>query len=204
MNESIPLWEDWRFWQIVVTGALAFLGFTFGTWVKYSLDRRLDRIRRDQENRVFAIAFRAELIALMAEARVRLHALKDLGDAGNPVNRAEAARWDIPAKPVYANNTHRLGSLGDEASLSVVAAHGTADHIRHNVAAMLAQPPDAVLAEGGLDTFRRTFRSLIKRAAEAVNALDAFLGVPEHFPNPEALAAEADPAGPGAPEVSTK
>ena len=56
MTEPIPLWEDWRFWQIVVTGALAFLGFTFGTWVKYGFDLRRDKRRGDQERLFLAHA----------------------------------------------------------------------------------------------------------------------------------------------------
>ena len=196
-------WHDWRLLSVIA----AFLGFTFGTWIKHAFDLRLDRIRRDKENTVFAIAFRAELMAFMSDAKIRLRVLKKFGEADQPVIPTDTVQLDISAKPVYANNTHRLGGFGDRVALSVVAAHGTADHVRHNVAYMLARPLGDVVRKRDLEVFRRDFRLLIEGAARAINALDAFLGVPERYPDPEALAAEldpADPAGPAAPEASTK
>ena len=202
MTESIPFWEDWRFWQIVVTGALAFVGFTFGTWVKDWFDRRRDEARhrhestlRDEEKNVFAIAFRAELISIMSDAETRLHALKKFGEGSRPAAAAAAAQLGIPAKLVYDNNTDRLGGLGGRVAELVVAAHGTADHLRNNVAALAALPSNAAFGEGSLEAFRTDFRALIERGARAHNALDAFLGVPERFPDPKALAAKVDPAG---------
>ena len=63
MTESIPFWEDWRVWSV----AAAFFGFTFGTLIKFGFDLWLDFIRRNKENTVFAIAFRAELRTLINE-----------------------------------------------------------------------------------------------------------------------------------------
>lgn len=201
MSEPIPLWEDWRFWQIVVTGGLAFLGFTFGTWIKHGLDLRLDRIRRDQENRVFAIAFRAELGTLMTDAEDRLDAINDRTTA--PADVLAIARFDLPAKPVYANNTHRLGGLGDRVALSVVDAHGTADHIRHNVTATLAYPSKATLPPDYLPGFRRSFLQLIESVETAHNALDVFLGDPERFPVSTDVPTEADDAESAEPDPAS-
>ena len=207
MIEPVSLWADWRLWSVIA----AFLGFTFGTWIKHGFDLRLDRIRRDKEKLVreeekaaFAVAFRAELIAFIIDAKVRLRGLKSIGKADKPATAADTTLLDIPAKPVYANNTHRIGGLGERVARSVVDAHRHADHIRHNVAVLLAHPPGEVVGKQDLEVFREDFRRLIEGAAKAVNALDAFLGDPERYPDPKALAAEADPAGPGAPEVTPK
>ena len=191
MTEPIPFWEDWRVWSV----AAAFLGFTFGTWVKHAFDLRLDRIRRDKENTAFAVAFSAELEGLVSDARMRLRRLKSIRELDTPLTISNTVVLDIPAKPMYANNTHRLGGLGDRVALSVVDAHGTADHIRHNVTAALEQPPGTAVEKPDLEVMRSNFGRLIEDAAKAVNALDAFLGDPERYPDPEALAAEADPAG---------
>ena len=193
-------WEDWRLLQI---GA-AFFGFFLAASAKFGFDLWLDARRRDKENTAFAIGFRAELIAFISDAKIRLSVLKGFGEVDKPITATDIIQVDIPAKPVYANNTHRLGGLGDRAALSVVEAHRTADHIRHNVAAALARKPDKVIGKPALQRIRKDFRRLIVDAAKGINALDAFLGRPERYPDPEALAAEADPAGPDLPEVPTE
>ena len=205
-------------WQWIVhqpPSAAAFLGalagagggllaIILGALLNAELNRRRDDRLRNKENTALAIAFRAELFGLMSEASVRLGALKRFDDVDQPIAAADSVQLNISAKAVYADNTRRLGGLGDRVALSVVAAHGHADHIRHNVAAMLAQTPGAVIEELTLEVFHKDFRKQIELGARAVNALDAFLGVPERFPDPKALAAEADPAGPDAPEVPAK
>ena len=205
MTESIPFWEDWRFWQIAVTGALAFLGFTFGTWIKHAFDLRQDRIRRNHEKVVFAIAFRAELSRLRSDAKSRLVVIGNLEKITTP-SFVNVARFDIPAKAVYANNTHRLGELGDRVAELLVGAHGTADHIRHNVAAALADTSKTPLTPIYLAGLRRSFLILTRDAEMAHNALDVFLGNPEGFPIltdvPTDASLDGAPAEPAEPDAA--
>ncbi len=56
-------------------------------------------------------------------------------------------------------------------------------------------PTDTTLTPENVNTFRGIFLQLTRDAEEAHNALDVFLGDPERYPDPTALAAEADPAG---------
>ncbi len=206
------LFQVWPVIEALSGGAAAFLGalvgaaaglgaILVGALYNAKLNRDENKRLHDEQARTFAIAFRAELIALMADAKVRLHTLKEFRERDQPITPADTVRLDIPGKPVYANNTHGLGDLGDRVVRSMVAAHGAADHIRHTVAAMLAHPSGAVVEERRLAAFHRDFRMLIERAARAVNALHIFLGEPERYPDPKAMAAKADPADPAIPEV---
>ena len=167
---------DWRLWSV----AAAFFGFTFGTLIKFGFDLWLDHIRRDKENRVFAIAFRAELRTLIAEARVRLDKIEEQPE--RTITVANVATFDLPTKDVYANNTDRLGGLGGKVARFVVYAHASADHIRHIVATNRVHPSKATLAPGYLLKFRSHFLTLIRHVEEAHNALDGFLGDPEKYP----------------------
>ena len=221
MNEPIPFLEDWRFWQIVVTGALAFLGFFLAAWAKYLFDLRLDAGRREEEKAVraeakavMAVAFRAELADMTSEAITRIHQVKYLQARTGPVTVLNVGALDFSPKRVFDGNTRRLGDFGRLAAHSMIRAHTQVDHIRNSVAAIRSHPTATIMAESTLEVFLNDLRSLFQLAAKGVNALDAFLGKPATFPDPEgelqereraaALDAEADPAGPDAPEVPTE
>ncbi len=196
------------FWSDIVAqpdSAAAFLGalagagggllaIIFGAVINAELNRRRDDRLRKQETNAMAIAFRAELIAFISDAEIRLTVLRTFGEVKRPITATDMLQVDIPAKPVYATNTHRLGGLCDRVTLSVVEAHRSADHIRHNVGAARASQPEGAVGKPALERIRRDFRRLIVDAAKAINALDAFLGDPHRHPDPEALAAAADPA----------
>ena len=195
-------WHDWRLLSVIA----AFLGFTFGTWIKHAFDLRLDRIRRDKENTVFAIAFRAELVNLISDALNRVVFVKSLQAETDPVYPAHTAALNIPPKRVFGSNTRRLGDFGRRAALNVIKAQGQADHIRNNVAAMRAGTPDVQVSAFALEVFLGDLRRLFQMAAEGVNALDAFLGDPETYPDPkgELEERERDPSRNAESQVSAK
>ena len=184
-----------------LVGAAAGLGAILtGALYNAKLNRDRDDRLREQEAKAIAVALRAEIIALMSDAETRLDFLQDFREAAAVLKIVDIARFDLPAKPMYANNTYRLGRLGDRVAFRVVEAHGTADHIRHKVAAMRVYPLTEAV-DWAIESFRADFRRLIEDAAKAINALDSFLGDPERYPDPKALAAEADPTGPDTPKV---
>ncbi len=194
-------WTDWRFWQIVVTGALAFLGFTFGTWVKDRFDRRRDdRLRAHQEadrardKAVLAMGLRAELLSLHRNAIVRIRTIDRWRDEKGGVVSSLIAHIDLPPKPVYASTVHRVGDLGAGASLAVVKVHGSADHIRTNIAAALLVPPEKKVNDLVLVDVRDDLLLLLERSLAAINALDSFLGDPPRYPDPQAILDEYAPA----------
>ena len=194
-----------QFWPAIEAlsgGAAAFLGalvgaaaglgaILIGALYNAKLNRDRDDRLREQEAKAIAVAFRAELVALVEDAEVRLHTIADQPRMfGGLPRRIDSL--DIPDKSGYRNNPLRVGELGHAIALRIVTAHACADHIRSNVAAARSQ---AIGDYDHIEDMEEDFRSLLAFAARAINALDAFLGDPASFPDPEALAAEADPAG---------
>jgi hypothetical protein len=201
-TELIPAPEPIVYWarlldsvandpRAVATIFAAFFGFLFGVLVKYGLDRRRDDRLHDQENTAFAIAFRAELGTLLQEVKVRLSTI----DRHAPTKSIHMVNLDIPAKIVYANNTHRLGALGGKVAAQVIHAHASADHIRQIVAAALAHLSETDLSPKYGTAIRNNFLTLTRHVERAHNALDLFLGDPKRYPVLTVLPAEPDPAG---------
>lgn len=192
-------------------GALAgagggLLAIIFGAVINAELNRRRDDRLRGEQARTLAVALRAELSTLMAEAASRVSSVESLRATDGPVNPAQVVHLDIPAKKVFGSNTHHLGDLGDRAAIAVIAAHAGSDEIRSDIAGARAHASDDFIDDNNLEVFARNFRNLFEAAAKGINALNAFLGEAASFPDPgsvldQALAAHASEPG---PRVSTK
>ncbi len=131
-----------HFWpaiEALSSGAAAFLGALVGavaalgailTGARYNakLNRDRDDRLREQEAKAIAVALRAELKTLMTDASVRPIKIEARTEATTAV--VDMASFDIPAKAVYSNNTHRLGDLGGGVAELVVYAYGNVGHIR--------------------------------------------------------------------------
>ena len=141
MTESIPFWEDWRLWQIVVTGVLAFLGFTFGTWIKHHYDLRLDRIREDKERLFLAHVIQAEMISLKAHASTSVAVAEDLQAAGEPPTAAEVVSLDLVSTSFAHQAGIRLGLLGHANTVNIFRALLIAAHFHTNMEAVRRLDP---------------------------------------------------------------
>lgn len=130
MSESIPIWEDWRFWQIVVTGALAFLGFTIGTWVKYYFDRRRDRGLRDDSARALATALYGEVTAIRSAAESTLQAIDQFIERDVRLTPETLLRMYIPETPIYDRLVEHVGLLRSDIVLTVVPVYSKIVSIR--------------------------------------------------------------------------
>ena len=191
MTEPIPFWEDWEFWRVIVTGLFALIGFFLAAWAKYGFDLRLDRVRRnhekaarEEEKAVLAIALRVELNALMDEADIRINHVNRLKAAPKPPLRRAFGCLDIPPKTVFDSNNGRLGEFGRAAATSIITAHARADHTRYIAATDRALPQDNPTTASDIEIFLGNLREIFQRAAEGVNALDAFLGEAPSYPDP--------------------
>jgi hypothetical protein len=196
-----------QFWPAIEAlsgGAAAFLGalvgaaaglgaILCGALYNAKLNRDENMRRRREDSHALAIAIRAELSTLLNEANARLILIAEATDATTRV--VEIARFNIPEKAVYTNNTHRIGDLGGRAAEFVVQAHGNADHIRQTVSVALAYPSQTTMRPGYLDGLSGIFLELTKIVENAQNALDVYLGASEQFSNSTKVAAEATPAG---------
>jgi hypothetical protein len=101
--QGFPFWQDWRFWEIVVTGISALLGFLGGTLVHHGLERRRERLRDREDACVLAAALHAEICAMRAKA---LQLLGLLGrSSGVPDGAYDIGRAiGIPKAVVFERN----------------------------------------------------------------------------------------------------
>ncbi len=169
-------------------GALSGAGFgllaiLLGAFYNAELNRRRDDRLRNQEARAIATALRAELAHLIAEALERWKAMGIRYSAKVELRPAHVASFELPPKLVFANNAHRLGDLGDAAARGVVSAHGLAENLRTMVAAARAKTAETVLSDSLLESIWKGLAVVAEVAAEATNALDDFLGEPQHYPD---------------------
>lgn len=186
-------------------GLLAILG---GAFYNADLNRQRDDRLRNQQARAMAIALRAELVQLIAEAQVRWVATRRLDFTAGEIRPGSVVALDLPPKLVFASNTHRLGDLGTAAASSVVHAHGIAENHRMNVAAALAQTAETDLDASFQAVFLDDLEGLIKFSAEATNALDDILGDHQHHLDPssvvESMLAKERSASEGAGDSDTQ
>ncbi len=101
--------------QAVATIIAAFFGFLFGTLIKYGLDRRADRLRRETDRRILAIALRGELLSLDTQAGSRVKEYEKLLNEkpetevfGGPHSFARLA---LPPRQVWMAHLGRIGEL---------------------------------------------------------------------------------------------
>ena len=191
-----------------LAGAAAGLGgILAGALYNAKLNRDENKRLRSEQARTLVVGLRAELIALMDDAVTRVGTVELLRGLDDPVRPPQVTVLDLRPKVVFTSNTHRLGDLGGVGSLRVIAAHTMADHVRNNIATVRAHGPDEFVDDNGLENLGADFQQLVQEAALAVNALDAFLGEPASYPDPESVLDQvkaADAVPEPSPKVSAK
>lgn len=167
------LWQDWRFWEIVVTAISALLGFLGGTLIHHRLERRRERLRDRETAEVLAAALHAEICAMRSKAMQILGLLgrsSGVPDGAYDIGRAIG----LPKAIVFEKNVRRLGMLPAELARNLVEFYG----IRS-------------AAEGLLDVAHEQHRvallswllQIANTAPQSLMALDAFLGqTPRDYP----------------------
>src|SRR5262252_6467092 len=108
--QQVTFWLDWQFWQVVVAGAAALLGFFGGTVATHALDRRRERERERTTARSLAIALHAEISAIRAKAG-QLFGLVGQGSGASPGVIEAGRTLGIPTATVFEANADRLGAL---------------------------------------------------------------------------------------------
>jgi hypothetical protein len=117
------LWQDWRFWQLVVAALGALLGFFGGTLATYWLSQRRDREKERANAVALATALHAEISAIRAKAGQVFGVIGQ--SSGVSVGTFEAGRaLGIPKAVVYEANAGQLGLLPAEACRAVVDFYG--------------------------------------------------------------------------------
>lgn len=113
-------WEDFRLIQVTVTGSLAFLGFTFGTWVKYLFDLRLRKKERQRQQKTCAAALCAEVETLSMQAAALARSIRKRVETKTQTIRRREIRFMRVATPViYPSLTTTLGLLHSDLANSV-------------------------------------------------------------------------------------
>jgi hypothetical protein len=118
------LWQDWRFWQIVVTAVAALLGFVGGTLIKYAFDRRRDREVELVAARSLAVALHAEIGAIRAKAGQLFELIGQSSGASCRRIRGRARALGIPKAVLFEANAGRLGLLPADVCRAVVDFYG--------------------------------------------------------------------------------
>jgi hypothetical protein len=164
-----PFWQDWRFWEIVVTGISALLGFLGATLIHHRLERRRERLRDREEACVLAAALHAEVSTMRVKAMQLLGLLGQ--SSGVPVGGYGIGQAiGIPRAIIFERNARRLGTLTPDLARNLVEFYG----IRS-------------AAEGLLDAANENDRAVLlswllqvaNTAPQSLMALDAFLGQPQ-------------------------
>src|SRR6267142_6060378 len=121
--QQIAYWQDWQFWQLVVAGAAAILGFFGGTLATHALDRRREREKERAAARALAVALHAEISAIRAKA-ARLFELLGQSSGASPGAFEAGRALGIPKATVFEANADRLGLLPIELCQAVVGFYG--------------------------------------------------------------------------------
>lgn len=175
MTEPIPLWEDWRFWQIIVTGVLAFLGFTFGTWVKYGFDRRRDDRLRREKTRVLAVAISGELDQFAKHCRINADALRTIDAREMPIDHLRGLV--IGDWTVFDAAAGQIGLFGTDLPNGVtvlervMSTRRQASIFRAVIDSFCANPAIDAIADAEASRLADLFEGAGKNADEAVAAL---------------------------------
>ncbi len=168
MTEPIPFWEDWRFWQIVTTGALAFLGFTFGTWIKYWFDlRRNDRLRW-QETEALMKALASEMQAIATSARARAQTLNQF--VHNPLPSVLQV-LEPPRAPVFERNADKIGWIPDAPRDQIFAAIIAREAVEAVIHMYVTGPADHEISRDACASIVDLFETLAGAADEAAKVL---------------------------------
>lgn len=178
-----PFWEQWRFWEVMVTGTGALLGFLGATLIKYALDRRRDQQLRQQEARDLAAELYAELMGIrpIMEMSVKLaQHLRHQWDTKEITNLdpGTLVGFDFPPTPIFDRNVGNLGKLGPTLSISLVDFHynkliaqRAVDLVRHSDRIAEGVPVDM------LDAFAAGFGKAIRQLDRLAPALAKAAGI---------------------------
>jgi hypothetical protein len=116
----------------VATIAAAFFGFLGGVLIKYKLDRRFDRLRRETDKRILATALRAELLRLDVECESRIERfekqLEDDPERENFGGPHYFAHLLLPPRVVWLAHLHRIGELEGFAPDVLTLVHAKFDN----------------------------------------------------------------------------
>ena len=156
--------------QAVATIVAAFLGFLFGVLIKYGLDRRADRLRRETDRRILATALRAELVSLDMHCSTRIEAFEELLKVypgmkviGGP---EYFARMALPPRQVWAAHLGRIGELEGFDPDALILVYGSFDNYDLAVETMKYRAGDQGATRKGLqdrvDQLKRVRSSMLK------------------------------------------
>lgn len=150
----MQFWQDWRFWQIVVTGGMALAGFTLGTWIKYYYDLRLEKKRREEETRALAAELHGDLFAILSRVRsgqsfVRQQVLTPGPLTKRALTNEYLAHLEVPRTPVFDRNVGRLGRLPATLAREIVEFYAFLEMInkRNEMDCILRDRPDEHIFE---------------------------------------------------------
>ncbi len=176
MNEPIPLLEDWRFWQIIVTGLFALVGFFLAAWVKYGFDLRLDARRRKQERIAVAVEVQAAMVAVMVQAVSAKRVISGYRDRGEPMPVGALVSFELPQREFLHGAPGQLGVLGPDLCFKIAQANMWLTIIRQTFAAL--QPPriSPSMDAGDPEVHATSFAELAAACQSAVQALEAVTG----------------------------
>ena len=122
--------------QAVAIIFAAFLGFLGGALIKYALDRRFDRLRRDVDLQILATALRAELVRMDAECKSRIEAFEEKLKEGLENQRLVGphtfVRLMLPPRRVWTAHLDRIGELKGVDAEGLILVHAGFDS--HNLA----------------------------------------------------------------------
>ena len=133
--QTVP-WNDWRMWSAIA----AFLGFTFGTLIKFGFDLWLDRIRERKERVFLAHVIQAEMTSLAAHATNSLVMARELQAAAEAEadlpTVGEVLSLDLVSAPFVYQAGVRLGLLGQTNTVEIFRALRNVAHFRRNIEAI--------------------------------------------------------------------
>ena len=158
-----------------MTGALAFLGFTFGTWVKYGFDRRRDDRLRREKARVLAVAISGELDQFATHCQINAEALRATAERDLPINNLRGLV--IGDWTVFDAAAGQIGLFGTDLPNGVtvlekvMSARRHASIFRAAIDSLLANTAVAAISNEQVSKLADLFETAGKRADEAVAAL---------------------------------
>jgi len=169
---------------IILSALIGFFGATIG---KYSLDRRRDRLRSEDETRLLAGELHAELASTWRRlVRSQTKFAEDLEYAkAEEDKRVIIRKWEwetrrVPAMLVFEARIGQLARLGTEIASQLIQLHGRLHHLDATLVAARDDSidnPDERYEEGSIksyvdyeDSLLRNIEGLNKRLADLANA----------------------------------
>lgn len=165
--QTVP-WNDWRMWSVVA----AFLGFTFGTLIKFGFDLWLDRIRKRREREIVAIEMQADMVALRIHARDAMTKLQDQIDRNSSMVVGQLVTFEPPRRAFLHAAGGRFGLLGLDLCSEIVTALTWVTKIRHSFAVWEFLGGDYIIKSPDLRPHVTNFRQLAEGCDGAIHSLE--------------------------------